>query len=193
MVLISSMSKSKSYDPDIVEKYLCELPKGHVIHTFYKEHAEIFGYLDELEKIKVKISKMRSPVDEPELFEQLIVITKAMQKTETHYLREELLFEELEKLGVHQYHHILKSEHKFLRTYRDEFLTLIQDIEKVEFSSFKTQLNFMANGIIGILREHSYRENNIVFPMALSLIKENSEWKRLKKLADEIGYIKKVS
>jgi hypothetical protein len=181
-----------------VEKYLNELPKDHVIRTFYKEHFDIFGYLDELEEIKIKISKMRSPVDEPELFERLIFITKAMQKTETHYLREEMLFSELEKLGIHQYHHVLKSEHQFLRTYKDEFLTLIHDIDKIDFASFKTQLNFMANGIIGILREHSYRENNIIFPMALSVITENSEWKRLKKLADEIGYvdigyIKKVS
>jgi hemerythrin-like domain-containing protein len=61
-------------------------------------------------------------------------------------------------------------------------------MEAMDFKSYKLQMNYMANGIIGILREHIYLENQSVFPNALNVIKDESTWSELKDEFDEIGY-----
>ena len=38
------------------------------------------------------------------------------------------------------------------------------------------------------LRDHIFKENNILYPTALEVIKENSVWKKMKDDCDKIGY-----
>ncbi len=178
-----------NYDCDICSNYLNQLPDEHIIHIFYSEHEIILQYLSDLNQVRQKIDRLNTPLDHPELFVQLITLAEQLLEVDKHHLREEtILFPELKKRNINQYHHVLQSEHFFLKDYKKSFLAFVKNLEASDFISYKTQMNYMANGIIGLLREHIYKENQFVFPMALEVIKTKGEWKALKEKSDIIGY-----
>ncbi|MBC8214714.1 MAG: hemerythrin domain-containing protein [Candidatus Marinimicrobia bacterium] len=178
-----------NYECDICKEYINLLPKEHLIHRFYSEHEIILKYLSDLNEVRKNIDKLDTPLDHPELFVQLIKLAEQLLEVEKHHLREEtILFPELQKRNINQYHFVLKSEHSFLKDYKENFLEFVKNLEATDFISYKTQMNYMSNGIIGLLREHIYKENKFVFPMALEVIKDENDWKLLKEKSDTVGY-----
>jgi len=165
------------------------LEPGHVIDTLIKEHEIILDFLDKLEKTNQKIQKMRSHKDNQEEFELLKNIAGHLTAAEPHHQREErVLFPELEKRGVSGPTQVMVMEHEDLRRYKEELEKLTGEISKIDFNDFKKKLDTVAEFIIMILRDHIFKENNILYPTAIEVIKENKIWKRMKDDCDKIGY-----
>lgn len=161
---------------------------GHVIHTFIDEHEIILGFLDELEKLNQTIQKVEK-YNPREEFDKLIDVAKHLVEAESHYKREEeVLFPELEKGGVFGPPQMMRLEHKDLRERKKELLELTKNLEKRDFKEFKVKLEEAIKFIVFTLREHIFKENNILYPMALEAIKEEKTWGRMKKECDKIGY-----
>ncbi|MBC8479602.1 MAG: hemerythrin domain-containing protein [FCB group bacterium] len=174
---------------DITNKFLTLLPAGHVLHILYQEHLLILGLLEDIDHTRKQISELDSPLDHPEIFMHLIQSVEKLVAMENHHIREEkTIFEELLKKGIHKNHHVLTSEHAFLADYKKNFLFFAGSMERMDFKSYKLQLNFQVNGIIGLLREHIFVENSDVFPQAYQLITSAKDWTRLKKISDKVGY-----
>jgi uncharacterized protein len=185
----NSVANRRTKSDSVTDKYLKSLPAGHIIHTLYSEHKILMTLLDDIDKLRKKILKLNTPINNPEYFVKLINKTKILVEVDTHHKREEeVLFPELEKRGVYQYHPVLRSEHNFLIDYKYNFLKFIEDLGNIDFESYKTQMNFQANGIIGIMREHAFRENHFVYPVALDIIKEKEVWLEMETKSKEIGY-----
>ena len=168
--------------------YISELDRGHVIRILVNEHRILYDHLHGMDEIKKQIFNLESPLDHPELFVKLIHLADHLNHVDKHHAREELLYSILKKLDGSSHIEVLKSEHEFLTDYKRKFSLHIQHMEAMDFKSYKLQMNYMANGIIGILREHIYLENQSVFPNALNVIKDESTWSELKDEFDEIGY-----
>ena len=49
-------------------------------------------------------------------------------------------------------------------------------------------MNELAGFIVPTLREHIYKENNILYPAALQVIEDDRVWQKLKDECDSIGY-----
>ncbi len=182
-------SKQRREPADPTDHYLCELPAGHIIHTFYSEHRIILSYLLELDDVREKIWQLDTPIDHPELIVKLIDLAEQLISMEKHHIREEeVLFPELEKRHIRKFHYVLKSEHLFLREYKVNFLNHVRELSAMDFRSYKLQMNFMANGIIGLLRGHIEKENTDVFPLALRIIEEPEVWTSMEKDCRDIGF-----
>jgi len=69
--------------------------------------------------------------------------------------------------GAFMYVHVLKAEY---------------------FNEFKKSLNSTSRFIVSSLRDHIFKENNILYPTALDVIKENKVWNKMKTECDKIGY-----
>ena len=165
------------------------LKPGHVIDTLIKEHEIILDFLDKLEKTNQKIQKMRSHKDNQEEFELLKNIAEHLAAAEPHHQREEkVLFPEIEKRGVFGPPQVMVMEHEDLRRYKKELKKLTGEISKIDFDDFKKRLDTVAKFIIMILRDHIFKENNILYPTALEVIEENGVWKKMKDDCDKIGY-----
>jgi len=164
------------------------LKPGHVIHTMMSEHEKILGFLDELEKINQKIQKMEAYKEGIE-FQRLKNITHHLIEADSHHQREEtVLFPELRKRGFSCGPDMMEIEHKDLKKYKKKLKKLVERREKIDFSEFKKELAEIVNFLLPVLREHIFKEDNVLYPTALELIKDQKVWEQMKIGCDKIGY-----
>ena len=165
------------------------LPEGHMIDTLQKEHEKILSFLDKLEAANQRIQKMGEYRVEEKEWEDLKHITEHLIGAEPHHQREEqILFPELEKRGVFGPPQVMKKEHEDLRTHKHELERLITEISALDFNDLKKQLDVNAKFLVFNLRDHIFKEDNILYPTALEVITESEIWQEIKVAADKIGY-----
>lgn len=165
------------------------LPQGHVVSTLIHEHDAILGFLDMLQQVNETIQGMSEyPGLTPE-FQKLRHIAEHLVETERHHQREEdVLFPELEKRGMQGPPMVMREEHRQLRPRKRQLKELVESADVHGFEDFKRRLNALTGFIVPTLREHIYKENNILYPAALQVIEDAAVWQRLKSGCDAIGY-----
>lgn len=172
-----------------VEKMKAKLKPGHVIHTLVSEHEMILGFLDKLEEVNKFIQNMDKHDNNVEEFHFLTHIAEHLIGAEAHHKREEdVLFPELENRGVSGPPTVMRMEHKELRRYKSDLMELARTSDKADFIQFKKRLDTTAKFLVMTLRDHIFKENNILYPTALEVISDEDVWKRLKLECDKIGY-----
>jgi hypothetical protein len=174
---------------DQVKKMTAELAPGHVVSTLVSEHESILCFLDTLDTVNGAIQGMESYNAEREEFKKLTHIAEHLVAAELHHQREEeILFPELESRGVHGPPMMMRQEHTQLRQYKKRLKELAADPAQFDFSEFKERLNETVDLIVPMLREHIFKENNILYPTAVEVIDDESIWARLKDKCDKRGY-----
>src|SRR3989338_2871891 len=170
-------------------KQNAELPVGHMIDTLQKEHEKILSFLDKLEAVNQKIQKIKSCQAEDKEWAELKHIVEHLIGAEPHHQREEqILFPELEKRCVFGPPQVMLQEHEELRKHKHELERLGQEAETLNFNDLKKQLDATAKFLVFNLRDHIFKENNILYPTALDVITEPEIWQAMKMAADKIGY-----
>lgn len=165
------------------------LPVGHVIDTLMSEHDLILGFVDELEKVNGAIQQMDGYDARRDEFALLIHIAEHLMETELHHQREEeALFPEMESRGLTGPPEVMRAEHKQLRIHKEQLQKLATGAGTMEFKSFKDQLDIATAYIAEHLRDHIFKENNILYPTALQVIADQQVWDSMKLRCDEIGY-----
>lgn len=174
---------------DEAEKLKRALKAGHVIHTMIREHEKILGFLDRLEKTNENIQEMENYNRGKNEFHNLLHIAKHLIEAEPHHKREEeIIFPEVEKRGVYGPPQVMRMEHEEFRTHKKEIFDLAKNVSKMNFDIFKKRLNTTVKLILLTLRDHIFKENNILYPIAVQIIQEKSVWKKMKEQCDKIGY-----
>ena len=174
---------------DQVAKMREDLPKGHIVSTMVSEHDMILGFLDMLQEINGSIQAMPEYPGRTEEFEKLAHIAEHLVETEKHHQREEdVLFPELEKRGVHGPPAVMREEHNQLRPRKHALKELADHAGEGDFAAFKRRLDELVLFIVPTLRDHIFKENNILYPTALQVVEDQSIWQKLKHECDEIGY-----
>jgi len=164
-----------------------QLKDGHVIKTMVKEHEHILAMLDELQEIANKFTR-KDYDDGVELMKRTNELVKKIIAAEPHHEREEnVLFPELEQLGISGPPHIMRLEHEVIRKLKydlkNETDNFVKDWEvRVESVSLLI-LKLCTN-----LSQHIDKENNILYPMALKSIPDVEKWEEMKVRCDDIGY-----
>lgn len=172
-----------------LEKMTSSLEVGHVIDTLVKEHEVILSFLDKLEETNQEIQKLDAYDLNNEAFAKLLHIAEHLIGAEPHHQREEqVLFPEVESRGVTGPTRIMVMEHEDLRRYKHDIEDLAKNVESMDFTEFKNRLNASSKLLIMTLRDHIFKENNILYPTSLEVIKEAKDWEKLKEACDKIGY-----
>lgn len=171
-----------------IDKIKLDLKPGHLINTMICEHDEILGFLDELEKINQNTQKMENYGNKEEI-NKLGVIAKNLVDAESHHRREEeVLFKEMEERGVSGPPEMMRIEHEDLRRRKKELKELVEKAYELKFVDFKKKLDVISKFIIFNLRDHIFKENNILYPIALETIRDDDVWKKMDAECDKIGY-----
>jgi DUF438 domain-containing protein len=172
-----------------LQQMRARLPQGHVVSTLIHEHDAILSFLDMLQQESEAVGRLSAyPGPTPE-FQKLAHIAEHLVETERHHQREEdVLFPELEKRGMQGPPAVMREEHRQLRPRKRELKELVENADRHEFGDFKLRLKTLAGFIVPTLREHIYKENNILYPAALQIIEDDRVWQRLKGECDAIGY-----
>ena len=152
-----------------------ELPgaaPGHPVHTFMKENRKAEEIIRDL-KTTIGEKKDITPISEklPEL-----------QKINFHYLRKEnQLFPLLEKKGVSGPSSVMWAIHDDIRKQFKSVRALLTDSPDIQ--NIETELN----ALIKLIADMIYKEERILFPMALETLSKD-DWIKVKKGEEEIGF-----
>jgi len=171
-----------------LEKQHPNLQPTQPISILMEEHKIMLKLADQLvaaaNKV-LKVTDMRYVTAEIHEVEHL---AEDFTDSEKHYLREEnVLFPFIEKHGITEPPAVMWIEHNEIRELKKKLPELIKDLNEGGFQSFKDQLWETAKALSNLLQNHFYKENNILFPAALSVITPQ-EWVDIRKEFDEIGY-----
>jgi uncharacterized protein len=174
---------------DQVGKMKDRLPSGHVVSTLVNEHEAILGFLDTLDSVNEAIQQMDAYDGKADEFVKLSHVAEHLLEAERHHQREEdVLFPALEARGVQGPPTIMRQEHTQLRKQKHRLKDLADHAATLEFGRFKEQLNETVSLLAPALREHIFKENNVLYPTALQVIKDEELWQKLKAACDKIGY-----
>ncbi len=164
-----------------------KLKPGHPIHTLTEEHKMILEFVNKLEHVVGFLGSKKDFSKVSNELEMLKHIAEHLVEADKHHQREEdVLFPMLEKYGVTEPPAIMKEEHKDLKQ-RKKALNEIANRHKMAYADFVKKVKEFAEYIIKNLPDHIYKEDNILYPMALKVIPEN-KWAKIKADCDTIGY-----
>lgn len=163
------------------------LPVSHPIHICMDEHTIIKKNLKKLKKTLEKIKALGSYAKAKKEINTLKELSHFFVETEKHHKREEeALFPRLEAHGITEPPQIFKEDHvEFLAKKKEFFRTMMS--EGKGFSELVNAIAPIIDFLAKNLDEHIYKEDNILYPMALESLSKD-EWKDVRKKFDAIGY-----
>jgi len=173
------------------EKLLKLLPPNHLVYKILSEHQMFLCYLADLEDVNRQIWHSEIVSVAGTEFRKLTQIARSIVMGLDHvHLEDELVFPELERHGYIGTPQILTGEHLSLSLCAEKLMELVVLAENniIEPDKFKSQLDELATTLISIGREHIFREDSILYPIAVQLIENPKTWERIRALSDEVGY-----
>ncbi len=165
------------------------LPAGHPVAIMIAEHDQLLGFLTQLEQLNRRLQKLdKFDACNPD-FDLLTNLAENILAAENHHQREEqALFPILEERGVTGPPRIMCLEHDAMRARKHHLLELAQQVKTMDYDEFKTKLAEYAGYLVFHLRDHIFKENNILYPTAMETITEASVWEAIQSKCDRIGY-----
>lgn len=165
------------------------LPANHPLAIMIAEHDRILGFLVQLEQLNRRLQKLgQFDAANPD-FTLLRTIAENLIAAENHHQREEqALFPAMEERGVTGPPHIMCLEHDALRIRKHALLELAERVATMDYEEFKAALAETAGYVVFNLRDHIFKENNILYPSAIETITEASAWDAIQAKCDAIGY-----
>lgn len=170
-------------------EFRSSLPAEHPITVMMVEHDCILGFLTQLEQLNRRLQKLEGFDPDNSDFALLKTVAENLVEAENHHLREEqALFPVMEERGVTGPPHIMCLEHDALRIRKHTLQELADQAATMDYEEFKSTLAEAAGYIVFNLRDHIFKENNILYPSAIETITEASAWEAIQAKCDEIGY-----
>lgn len=165
---------------DIHKPKSLENIKGHPLHTFKIENQAINNLINTTIKIHIDNYKQNNSEENKNNLKQDFNLLWDIDK---HYKRKEnLLFPFLEKYGI-------TAPPKVMWGVDDEIREEIKEINKMlsNDEKYRDVIPDKMNKVIERILEMVFKEENILFPMAIDTLVED-EWSNIYEESDEIGY-----
>jgi PAS domain S-box-containing protein len=161
---------------------------GNPITILMEEHKALLEFADKLKNTLEEMRNIKDYEEGKEKLNELQDIVNHFKESEKHYLREEnVLFPYLEKHGITEPPAIMWMDHDKIRAIKKDIYKLIDTHKNISPEEFVRKLAILATDLSEMLSSHFYKENNILFPMALHVLSED-ELKDIRLQFDEIGY-----
>jgi DUF438 domain-containing protein len=171
-----------------LEKQMPNLNPSQPISILMEEHKIMLQMAEKLTSLSNKILRVTDMRYVAEEIHQVEHVAEDFTDAEKHYLREEnVLFPIVEKHGITEPPAIMWMEHDQIREQKKQLPKLIVELKTSGFDDFKQQLWETAKSLSSLLSNHFYKENNILFPAAMSVVTAQ-EWVNVRREFDEIGY-----
>ncbi len=173
---------------EVVEQTKLDVPQWHPIYILVEEHKAVLSLAQRLNEVARQLAAEYERGVAAEQIEGVRDVAHHFIEYERHMEREEnALFPFLERHGVTQPPAIMWTEHNEFRDMRKQLLSLIEGDLAGEPASFLESLMRLSTQISSHLMSHYYKENNVLFPMALKLL-SHDEWRAIRADFDGIGY-----
>lgn len=171
-----------------VPKVVHGLPPDHLIVTLVREHQQLLAWLDRLD---VLIEDYRDAAGTPEartIHAEIRALADALVGAEPHHEKEEhLLFPALETRGVTMPPRVMRREHDELRRWKKRLVAAAHEAHP-DTEAIAEPVGTLA----ALLRDHIHKENEVLYPMALSVIADAAVWAQLARQGEKIGTLGEV-
>ena len=167
---------------EALEKHeIPDAPPGHPVHTFMKENRASEEIMDQIEAL---VGKMGTPPNE-EIYKgcqkDLGVLIDRLSKINIHYLRKEnQLFPLLEA-------HDISGPSQVMWAIHDDIRALIKTVQRSISGAAPQEAVSTIKDLTATIREMTYKEDNILYPMSLNTLTDN-DWAKVKEGEAEIGF-----
>lgn len=94
----------------------------------------------------------------------------------------------MESRGVTDYPYTLRLQHELLRDLIQKLVEVVRKTKPEDFPEYQAKVDYFGRSISRLLRKHIETEDAVLFPIALKKIRDESDWARLEKACDKIGY-----
>lgn len=170
------------------EELYKSLPSGNPIKIAKLEHDEILKFLEKLEIIAESLQTGEHTEDYPE---DLKHIAAHLVEAEKHHEREEeVLFPRLERKGINGPPRIMREDHEKMRPQKARLKELAELIinDPTQEEPSREEIIQLSLGLVKDLRDHIFKENNILYPTFVQNVESDQEWKEIRERFDQIGY-----
>lgn len=155
-----------------------------------EEHAILLGHVERARDLALKLKEIENvgfdQIDKE--VEEMWRIADLLLKSENHYLCEEnVLFPYLEKHGITDPPAAMWVEHEKIREAKKNYRTLVSRPDALEITDFVNKTIAISDYLVDALSNHFYKENNVLFQLALKVFTED-EWVDVREGFDDIGY-----
>ncbi len=164
------------------------LPKSHPIAILKDEHVIIKRNLRRLGNILQRLKTADSFDKVKRQINTLKELSHFFLETEKHHQREEeAIFPRLAAHGITEPPEIFKEDHVEFKAKKKNLNEIAMSLDKKDFKAFKDEVSPIIEFLTKNLEEHIYKEDNILYPMALETL-DKEEWPQVRKKFDAIGY-----
>lgn len=175
-------------EAQVQEQLNPELEKTHPVSILMDEHKVILQNLEELRGIVSQVKAAQGFSDITSRLGSLREIAHLLIGTESHHQREEdALFPRMDNYGSDDVSQMMCLEHEQLRAKKKELAILVEQAENTDYQEFSRELIKVGDYIVDVLRDHISKEDNMLYPTALSTFKPE-EWSEVLKEFESIGY-----
>ena len=169
------------------DKLRATLPDDHVVAVLMEEHQLILGQLARLRELTDVEAVDHGTPEGRERLQGIHDLARALVDAEPHHQREEqALFPALIALGIQGPPMVMQQEHVELRAKKHAIIEAAAAMLATGKDAWQG-LAHTADDLITLLTSHIAREDNILYPMAVSAI-DGEGWKAIRAKCDEIGY-----
>ena len=157
------------FKESLEDKVVPGLPAGHPVHTFMLENRAAEGIVGHIQAIH-DIVKAR---------ELLSTLLEQLSSINLHYLRKEnQLFPILEAHGI-------SGPSKVMWALHDDIRMMMKDV--IGKSAKGTVTSLEVKALIQMINDMIYKEEHILFPMALETLGDN-DWVKVSEGEEEVGF-----
>ena len=165
------------------------LAANHLLRMVMVEHDLIRCFLADLNDVVEAIQHLNYLTNVNSEFRKLAHIIEHLNAMKEHIEREEdVIFPCLRKRSWMSTYLAVQDEHVSIGTEIDNLVRLIVSFNKVGLEEFKVRLITATKCLSRITLEHLFKEDEILYPIALGIIDDDEVWERMKDVCDEIGY-----
>jgi len=166
-----------------------QMPANHLLRMVMAEHEMLRCFMADLQDVTEAVSKAEVIHNASAEFMRLTHIVEHLNAMVEHIEREEdVIFPYLQKHGWTTLCRAAQSDHSYIKVAIDDLTRIVATFQPSRMPEFKIRLNSITRYLCPTMTEHLFQEDNILFPIALEVIKEPEVWKRMKGICDEIGY-----
>jgi len=165
-----------------------ETVPGHPVHTFRLENEAIAQAVTELQQNIQQIASAGSTEAAGKAVQQARETLNKLMQLNKHYLRKEnLLFPYLEKHGVAGPSSVMWGIHDDIRNGLEELLRILEGYTDYDLTALTVAIEQVATPLLTAITEMIYKENNILFPLALEKL-SSTEWRAIAEQSPDLGY-----
>jgi len=165
------------------------LPADHILRKVMAEHEMTLCFIADLEEITAQIAEKNQLSPTSAEFMRLAHVVEHLNALEEHMDREnDVLFPALRSQGWQSLFDHIEHEHTYIQMSIQDLVKLITAFDKMSFDNFKARLLTTVRYVCPLLKEHLHREDEAIFPLAVSLVRNPKTWDKLRQVCNEIDY-----